>query len=99
MGNSVTLPGRGMPSSLPWVGWKARKYETIGASQNTGIDIPITETARPATSPNDLGLMAPSAPMGAATSIHSAAAPNTSDAVTLSAGHRMLDTERICTYE
>ena len=49
----------GQPSSLPCVGWKAKKYETIGASQKTGIDIPRTERARPATSPNDRGLRPP----------------------------------------
>ena len=35
--------------------------------------------------------------MGAATISHKRAAPNTSEAVTLKAGHKMSETGRICT--
>ena len=61
--------------------------------------MPRIATARPTTSPTDLGRRPPYAPTGAAITSQITAAPRTSDAVARVAGHKMADTGRICTYE
>ena len=56
--------------------------------------MPMIANIRPVTSPAERGRSAPRAPIGTAISIHTTAAPMTTDAVAAAAGKMMSNTGR-----